>query len=852
MLKPYFFTAKITLVIILLCINFEHIYAQPVITRAEYPIVNDIFWRLILDTTAVQQGEAMANADWSFIGLHPTGAAVSPAYKLPADTPYATSFPTSNLVEQFSTERNYLEVSDTAVVLIGTVRADGTFMNYSDPLVKHRFPLTYNTFFTDTAHRDYVTVGDSVQSRITLSVQADAYGTLRLPIGTFENTLRVHSIQTYRDTLPSNPNAYFESYAETYEWLEEGSRSPILIIQRGYADQSGNVVPIFKVQCRNQPQVVDQYGYTQANSLTNNNLACQWIDITEIGTPIDGLSDDNFIGPFDIGFDFPYYWTTKNQFWVGSNGYLAFSPIQIASSGIAAFPSIPTADATNDFVAPFLSDLNFLSATGNSPAQAYFWTNNSDSCVVSFIDVPFWTNNTNGQLGTNTFQVVFAAADSSVTFNYQHIEEAIASEYQGRYNPILIGIENPNGQIGIQYTNLLPPSNFCIKFRPPAQPQIELQDAQNAWHQQPDNGGVFAPYQAALPLSMYVRNAGNVPITSPLSITGEVRRFDDSVFDTYNATTTGEIPVGGGQTIELAQFPAIETGTFSLETRVLWDEDIQLSNNVNVTEIVVTDTLANGEMPLDFVQSDNGVQPNNGILSWSAASNFNSGAGVWIKPPFTQSQLTAVEVFVTPNGGVIEANYKIAVYNIDANGNIGELLVEQIVPLNTILSSAWNRHNLVQPVPIGENGVLIAWLMGGAGIALATDTDPPFSRRTYEYVGGAWAPYRNAQNTDFFIRGYAKSVATATNVVEASVQPFLATYIEQGQQLTLQLPDEVIARDCVVSLYQLDGKCIWKQGFIAGSLLSTILPQALLHGMYICRLEQVGGKIWATKLLVKP
>ncbi|MEO0102427.1 MAG: hypothetical protein ABIK81_01850, partial [candidate division WOR-3 bacterium] len=58
----------------------------------------------------------------------------------------------------------------------------------------------------------------------------------------------------------------------------------------------------------------DAYGYRWIDSDTTAPGApvYNWIDITGIGDTIRGLADDNVLGPFPIGFDFPYYWYTVN------------------------------------------------------------------------------------------------------------------------------------------------------------------------------------------------------------------------------------------------------------------------------------------------------------------------------------------------------------------------------------------------------------------------------------------------------------------------------------------------------------------------------------------------------------
>ena len=94
----------------------------------------------------------------------------------------------------------------------------------------------------------------------------------------------------------------------------------------------------------------DTWGYTWKDSNEPGGPVYSWIDIvSEGGTEVKLLADDNSRGPFPMNFDFTYYWYDVNQFWVGSNGYLLFqngniaSPFQWGAStlaphhGVAAF-----------------------------------------------------------------------------------------------------------------------------------------------------------------------------------------------------------------------------------------------------------------------------------------------------------------------------------------------------------------------------------------------------------------------------------------------------------------------------------------------------------------------------------
>jgi hypothetical protein len=156
----------------------------------------------------------------------------------------------------------------------------------------------------------------------------------------------------------------------------------------------------------------DQYGYTWKDITEPGGPVYTWIDITQTGTLVNGLADDNVVGPVVLLTNAPFYWYDIKKVWIGSNGYLVFNNSNIA----APFPLIPTAGATNDYIAAFMTDLTFA-GVGN-PAQCYLY-DTVDSLVVSYINVPFWDVNAPGWLGSNTFQVIMNKMDSTITVQYQ-------------------------------------------------------------------------------------------------------------------------------------------------------------------------------------------------------------------------------------------------------------------------------------------------------------------------------------------------------------------------------------------------------------------------------------------------
>ncbi|TES91809.1 MAG: hypothetical protein E3J87_06980, partial [Candidatus Cloacimonadota bacterium] len=201
----------------------------------------------------------------------------------------------------------------------------------------------------------------------------------------------------------------------------------------------------------------DDYGYTWKDSNEPGGPLFNWIDITSIGTPVHNyLSDDNNVGPFPMGFDFPYYWYLVNEFYVNSNGAISFSDPEVyVPQGSSGF-FIPSTNQPNDLLIPQGADLSFEGDT----AECYYYTNNVDSFIISYINVPAWE--VGGPYGAHTFQLLLTREDSCIYFQY--------GKQEGPYcnNTYCAGIENVIGNVGLQvfyYTT--PDSGYAVKFTPP-------------------------------------------------------------------------------------------------------------------------------------------------------------------------------------------------------------------------------------------------------------------------------------------------------------------------------------------------------------------------------------------------
>ncbi len=194
----------------------------------------------------------------------------------------------------------------------------------------------------------------------------------------------------------------------------------------------------------------DNFGYSFEETPMN---PADWIDINTIGTEITGLLDDNVVGPFDIGFNTEFYGIQYSEIYIGSNGYIAFSPLQFNTVS-SLFPSIPTAEGKDGYFAPFLADLNF-NGPGN-PAKVYMFSNQSDSLIVTYEHVPFY-NQTTGYTSSNTFQMVFTP--ENIIFQYLEMDNYYPPYYWFTVKPSLIGMESPDGLDGLEVNNYQIPAD---------------------------------------------------------------------------------------------------------------------------------------------------------------------------------------------------------------------------------------------------------------------------------------------------------------------------------------------------------------------------------------------------------
>jgi len=192
----------------------------------------------------------------------------------------------------------------------------------------------------------------------------------------------------------------------------------------------------------------DQFGYLWIDSDEPTGPTYNWVDISTTGTEITFQHNDSTTAEIPIGFPFPWYGEPQTNFIVSANGWISFSD----HNGEWSNTSIPNASAPRDMIAPFWDDLDPLVG-----GEVRYYTNNEDSLIVSFIQVPHYGSTTTG---TYTFQVILTS-DGGFTMQYDYLD--------GNYQSCTVGMQNSSGTDGllVAYNQSYLHANLAIEFSHP-------------------------------------------------------------------------------------------------------------------------------------------------------------------------------------------------------------------------------------------------------------------------------------------------------------------------------------------------------------------------------------------------
>ena len=200
---------------------------------------------------------------------------------------------------------------------------------------------------------------------------------------------------------------------------------------QSYLDIVPNPTTVYTWEVRAQdevPNVSASMQFSRAVQSPWSAVTFDWIDIFAVGQSAGNMDDDENVGPFALGFDFPFYGQTYNAIRVCTNGWLSFMSTGTETSG----SPIPNVIEPNCALYPFWDDL----VTSDNTQVVYYSDAGSRQFILSFLNMARYDNPALLQ----TFQVVISQS-GTVRFNYQTIDDN---------SNLLCGVENCDGTAAIQ------------------------------------------------------------------------------------------------------------------------------------------------------------------------------------------------------------------------------------------------------------------------------------------------------------------------------------------------------------------------------------------------------------------
>jgi len=234
-----------------------------------------------------------------------------------------------------------------------------------------------------------------------------------------------------------------------------------------YLTNTGFQNLFFQVRLKN---LQDSFGYHMLESGNSLGPEYNWVDITEIGEPIDfpGYPGYSNSGPLDFGFEFNYYGNTYSSINVCSEGWASFTDSENRTSRNAPIPSV---GAPNNLLAAFWENLDPVEG------DVFFYSNQADTAIISWVNVPDIMHQ-----GEFTFQILLLG-ENTIVYQYESMGP------DGPLDDASIGIENADGTIGLEVC--------CNKIFTYGQKAVRFELGQPSgnfdWLRAEDEGGIIGP-----------------------------------------------------------------------------------------------------------------------------------------------------------------------------------------------------------------------------------------------------------------------------------------------------------------------------------------------------------------------
>lgn len=212
--------------------------AQPSLTSASIPSIGETYTYTSCDTLNVRPGEAGANKTWNFANLTEIAGTTSTHEIIsPSAAVGNSNFPSATYALKSGDGYLFYKSSSSQVERLGTGYESGG-EKLTDFELVNKFPFTYDNKFEDNFSGTLVTDLQGQTFTLTRSgkieIEADGYGTVITPKGTFTNVLRIKAVQTITDEMPSPvpgfPGVTIKTETVSYSWVSDDYKYSLLTI----------------------------------------------------------------------------------------------------------------------------------------------------------------------------------------------------------------------------------------------------------------------------------------------------------------------------------------------------------------------------------------------------------------------------------------------------------------------------------------------------------------------------------------------------------------------------------------------------------------------------------------------
>lgn len=183
------------------------------------------------------------------------------------------------------------------------------------------------------------------------------------------------------------------------------------------------------------------FAQPQRDSYDLFEIEYNWLEIEDVGEPLVNIRNNEFYGPFRIGYPFQFYGQICEQFWISSNGFIGFGPIE----GYNNFQNeaFPSDNAPNNIIALYWTNLD----------PSAFWADGvilegvrNGKRVIQYQGIGERNDDGRAPQNTITMQIILEP-DGNIVFQYRDIGENF------NLDAGTIGIENRDGSEGLTLRN---------------------------------------------------------------------------------------------------------------------------------------------------------------------------------------------------------------------------------------------------------------------------------------------------------------------------------------------------------------------------------------------------------------